>query len=275
MDIVFSKTALEFEKAGHPESPERLEKASDYLKNKGYNFIEAEAAAAEELSLVHNKSQLIKIKENNFYNSDCPNYENIYDYAALAAGAALQAASCNGFSLMRPPGHHAGADYLMGFCYFNNLAVAVEKEEKKTLIIDFDGHHGNGTQDIFFGIKDIVYLSLHKAVFPGSGLQSRANCLNHVFRKIPGEEKYLKELQKLLQKALRAGVDFELIAVSAGFDAYQNDPLASLGISSEGYYKIGQLIAELGLPSFAVLEGGYNAAMLGKNIDNFITGLEA
>ena len=275
MDIIFSETALEFKKAGHPESPQRVKKAYDYLKNRGYNFVEPTPAAEEELMLVHKKSHLKRVKENNFYNSDCPNYENIYYYAALAVGAALEAATREGFSLIRPPGHHAGADYLKGFCYFNNLAVAVEKLQKKTLIIDIDGHHGNGTQDIFIGRDDIVYLSLHKAVFPGSGQQSQENCFNHIFTKNPGEEKYLFELKKLLKKALGKGIDFELAAVSAGFDAYQNDPLASLGISSEGYYKIGQLIAELGLPSFAVLEGGYNAAMLGKNIDNFIKGLEA
>jgi acetoin utilization deacetylase AcuC-like enzyme len=115
-----------------------------------------------------------------FSNPDCPRYANIYNLARLAAGAAIQACQMNGLALMRPPGHHAANNRLAGFCYFNNIAIAVKASQKPTLIIDIDGHHGDGTQEIFLGDKQVVYVSLHRSpCYPGTGHVHEQNCYNY------------------------------------------------------------------------------------------------
>ena len=189
------------------------------------------------------------------------------------------AARVNGFSLMRPPGHHAGRSgrvtsaSSLGFCYFNNLAIAVLSLGKPSLILDVDSHHGNGTQEIFLGDEKVTYVSLHRSpYYPGSGLRSEANCLNFPLNRNTGDELYLKTLEKALNQTELKQV--EVVAVSAGFDAYANAPLASLGLSTDCYRKIGEKIGSLNLPIFATLEGGYNAKDLGRNIHSFLQGLE-
>jgi acetoin utilization deacetylase AcuC-like enzyme len=175
---------------------------------------------------------------------------------------------------MRPPGHHAGKDFLGGFCYFNNIAVAVRKSGKRTLIVDIDGHHGNGTQDIFLGDPQVVYISLHRSpLYPGTGLSSVGNCLNFPLPAHCGDKLYLEALDEALHQALR---DFnpEQVALSLGLDGYRDDPLASLGLSTSAYREIGRRVAGLKLPAFAVLEGGYLPELLGPNIEAFLEGLE-
>lgn len=270
MDIIFSEECLNFKDEIIPESPERVSKAREYLDNRGYNFTPPQLCSEEDLFRVHERGFVRNVKENNYYDRECPHYEGIFKYARLAAGGAIKAAKTNGFSLMRPPGHHAGRDFLGGFCYFNNLAVAVRKINMKTLIIDIDAHHGNGTEDIFRDDSSIFYLSLHKNTYPGTGHESGNNVFNHVFFGEPGDDEYIK----VLEDGLKIDREFEIVAVSAGFDGYKGDPLAPLGLTCEGYYRIGKVIASLDLPVFCVLEGGYNSGMLGENIHNFIQGLQ-
>jgi len=174
---------------------------------------------------------------------------------------------------MRPPGHHVGRDFLGGFCYFNNIAIAVKRSGKRTLILDIDAHHGNGTQDIFLGDPQVVYVSLHRSpLYPGTGLSSVQNCFNFPLPARCGDQVYLETLDRALDRALQ---DFqpEQVAISAGFDGYERDPLASLGLSIETYREIGARIAKLGLPVFAVLEGGYVPEALGPLIEALIRGL--
>ena len=272
MKIVYSKRCLEFHRSGHPESPERVEKAAEFLRERGYEFAEPEKCREEDLLEVHDKGLVEKIKEGGFHSMDCPDYEDIYGYARLSVGGAMKAAEINGFSLMRPPGHHATRDSIGGFCYFNNIAVAVEKLGKRTLIADIDRHHGNGTQDIFLGSDTVEYVSLHGTGYPGTGIKSKKNCHNHLFRRRVGEEEYMEILDELLS----LGKEFELLAVSAGFDTYKEDPLGSkIHLSTESYRRLGQRLAELNLPTFCVLEGGYVPEKLGENIHSFVQGLES
>ncbi len=271
MRLIFSPKCLEYQELGHPESPERLQKAYEFLKDR-HEFLEPYPASEEDLLRVHTRRLLEAVKNLDFYDPDCPRYPNIYEYAMLSAGAAILAAKENAFSLMRPPGHHAGRDRVAGFCYFNNIAVAVKSTNKKTLILDIDGHHGDGTQEIFFNDAQVIYISLHSFPnYPGTGLYSEANCYNYPLGFYCGDEKYLKTLDEALSCVDLKGI--EQIAVSAGFDTYLKDPLASLGLSSHCYRKIGQRIADLNLPVFAVLEGGYCVEDLGKNIHGFLQGL--
>lgn len=260
----------------HPENPRRIKLAYEFLKDK-YQFISPEPASEDDLLLVHSETYLEKIKKRNFYDPDTPAYENIYDYARLSAGAAIKASEERAFSLMRPPGHHAGRHGLalgaptLGFCYFNNIAIAVKKMGKKTLILDIDTHHGNGTQEIFKGDPNVIFISLHTyGIYPGTGLRSEGNCFNYPLEFGTDDEEYLRTLEDALRKVDLSNV--ELIAVSAGFDTYKGD-LGGMNLTEKCYRKIGEIIASLNIPTFAVLEGGYTNK-LGICIHEFLQGLE-
>lgn len=270
MDLVFSEEALQYRSAGHPESPGRVKEAYGQLRDK-YDTVTPEQASVDDLQLVHDENFIERVRKGKFSNPDCPKYNNLFYYARLSAGGALTAQRTGNISLMRPPGHHAGKDYLGGFCYFNNLAIAVRKSNLNTLIVDFDAHHGNGTQDIFLGDDSVVYLSLHRSPgFPGTGNESVENAINHPVSATIGDHKYLEILTKSLDQL--SETKFEQLALSAGFDGHKRDPLASVGLSTSVYEEIGKLLAALELPTFAVLEGGYVGKDLGRNINAFLTG---
>lgn len=270
MQLIFHPKALEYQ--GTLGNPQRLIYAHDFLKNR-YNFIKPKIKVRK--PTVHTKELIRKVKERDFYEPDSPAYENIYDYAILAVNGAIKAQEIQGFSLIEPPGHHAGKNFLGGFCYFNNIAEAIAQSKLKTLILDIDGHHGNGTQNIFKDNKDILYISLHRSpLYPGTGLESGGNFLNYPLPFDCGEKIYLKALEKSIKKS-RENFSFEQIAISAGFDTYQGD-LASLGLKEESYYKTGKIIKQLAKETnsktFAVLEGGYSKK-LGVLIEQFIKGV--
>ena len=279
MKIIYSERCLEYYESGHPESPFRVREAHNFLQSAGYEFLEPTPASHKDLLKVHTPEHIERIRSGNFWDPDSPAYENIYEYAVFSAGGAIMAAKVNGFSLMRPPGHHAGRSgktlgaASLGFCYFNNIAVAVKNLDRKTLILDIDGHHGNGTQDIFQGDKKTTYVSLHRSPhYPGTGLHSVGNCINFPLPCDTGDELYLETFDNALKQVNMR--DVEVVAVSAGFDAHERDLMASLRLSTECYGKIGKKISSLGLPTFTTLEGGYNPKDLGKNIHEFIQGLE-
>ncbi len=279
MKVFYSEECEKYHQEGHPEHPHRTSKAFKHLRGK-YDFIEPEPVTDDDLLLAHAKELVNSVRHANFFDSDTPNLHKIFDYAKLAAGgatAAMNAASSdeNAFSLMRPPGHHAGKNFLGGFCYFNNIAVAVKlalKKNDKIAIVDIDGHHGNGTQDIFLGDKNVLFVSLHqKNAFPMSGFISSKNCLNYPLAPSTRSEVYLD----ILDKALDNVTDFDpdMIAVSAGFDTYKLDPLLELEIDKDAYFEIAAMISSLKKPVFAVLEGGYSSD-LPECIENFLHGLE-
>jgi acetoin utilization deacetylase AcuC-like enzyme len=280
MFVIFSNKCLSYNWPGHIESPKRVETALHFLESR-YEFLEPESASEKDLLSVHSKEYIDIIKNakpGDYFDGDTPAPNNIYDYAILSVGGALLAAQKNGFSLMRPPGHHAGINgkamgaSTLGFCYFNNISIAVRKMNEKTLIIDIDGHHGNGTQEIFQGDQKITFISLHRyPTYPGTGLRSQGNCLNFPLPHSTGDRLYLETLDSALNQVEIENI--ERIAISAGFDAHEGD-LASLNLTSECYRKIGEKIGELGKPVFCVLEGGYNGKNVGIDINELITGIE-
>jgi len=273
--IVFSEKCLAYG-SWHVEGPARVRKAYEILKERGYEFLEPEPASEEDLLRVHDDEYVWMLKKGLIEDGDTPAYENIFEYAKLSAGGAILAAEVKGFSIMRPPGHHAGRNgaalgaNTRGFCYLNNIAIAVRHLGKPTLILDIDGHHGNGTQEIFYGDDRVMYVSLHRHPhYPGTGAVSEANCLNFPLWGDCGDEAYLETLDGALGM-----VDvgrFEVVAVSAGFDTHIGD-LASLGLTEKGYREIGKRIAALKKPTFFVLEGGYVGEQIGKDIDELLKG---
>jgi len=275
--IIFSEKCLEYGD-WHVESPERVRTAQKILKEKGYQFLTPEQATEDDILKVHTKEYLWNLKKGFVEDADTPAYENIYEYAKLAAGGAILAAKVNGFSLMRPPGHHAGVHgaalgaHTRGFCYLNNIAIAIKHLNLKTLILDIDGHHGNGTQEIFFKDPKVTFVSLHRYPhYPGTGHASEANCLNFPLPFNCGEKTYLKTLEKALNKVDISELD--VIAISAGFDTHIGD-LASLGLTEKSFREIGRKIGRLEKPTFFVLEGGYSGENIGKDIDQLLKGVE-
>ncbi len=264
MKVFYSPECTKYWQEGHPEHPRRVRKTYELLRDK-FDFAGAEMVEEKHLELAHDKDLVNAVRHRQFFDPDTPSLPNIFDHAKLAAGAAVQAMKTalgneNAFSLARPPGHHAGKKFLGGFCYFNNIAVAVKlalQQTDKIAIIDIDGHHGNGTQDIFENDKSVLFVSLHqKNAFPVSGFANVGNCLNYPL--MPGikTEDYLDTFDKAMDNVLDFGPD--LIAVSAGFDTYKDDPLLELGLDKGAYYEIAKSIKVAEKPIFAALEGGYS-----------------
>jgi acetoin utilization deacetylase AcuC-like enzyme len=275
--IVYSEKCLGYG-TWHIEGPQRVKTAYEILKTKGYEFLTPTPASDDDLLTVHDPEYIWKVKKGLVEDPDTPAYDNIYEHARLSVGGALLASKINGFSLMRPPGHHVGKNgaalgvYTRGFCYFNNTAIAVKKLDKKTLILDIDGHHGNGTQEVFQGDDKVIYLSLHQSPnYPGTGAFTERNCINFVLQADCGGKQYLQTLDKALGMVDLDKV--EVVAVSCGFDTHTKD-LASLGLVEKDYCEIGKRVGSLGKPVFFVLEGGYIGENVGLDIDALLRGYE-
>jgi len=277
--IYSSRKCLNYGLPGHPERPERVEKTLDYLLLKKRNIQEPSSARKEDLLNVYSKESVESVKNGNFSDPDTPFFPNIHEIALLSAGSALDSyrsalSGIPAFSLMRPPGHHSGLlNVVSGFCYFNNIAIAVTESLKKfdrVAILDVDVHHGNGTQDIFLRNEKVLFCSLHQVpLYPGTGSASQKNCFNFSVRPGSGEKEYLEILDRAIEEILKFNP--KIIAVSAGFDTYKDDPLANLNLEIETYGKIGAKISSLKLPRFAVLEGGYSMD-LPYCIESFLSG---
>lgn len=277
MKIIFSKRCTEYEFPGHPESPKRLVSIYNFLKEKSAEFIEPPAATEEDILRIHSRKLLERVKSGEYF-PDTPNSRSMFEYVMLSCGGALKAqelalAGESVFSMMRPPGHHATRTEAGGFCYFNNIAVAVDKALDtigKAAIIDIDCHHGNGTQDIFLGIDKVLYVSLHQSpLYPGTGLKSEQNCLNFPLPAGTREKEYLNTLEAAIEEVKKFSP--QLIAVSAGFDTYRNDPLTGIKLEKNTYAKISDLISSLKKPAFSVLEGGYSDE-LAECVEEYISG---
>ncbi len=278
MKIVFDPSCLTYQQSGHPESPRRVKLAYDYLQSKG-ETIAPEPATETDILTVHSPYHLETVRNGWYMDIDTPALPFMFDHALKSVGGALTAMRLaldgqQAISLMRPPGHHAGRDYLGGFCYFNNVAIATARaleQVGKVAIIDFDCHHGNGTEDIFRGDERVVYLSLHQSPFyPGTGLRSDGNIINYPLGDGTDDTSWLAALDDGLTKIRAWGPD--LIAASAGFDSYEKDRFSFHMLRLETFERVGEKIAALGRPVFSVLEGGYSDEV-GRCVEVYMRGL--
>jgi len=285
LKVITDDHCVGYAHAGHPEKPERIISALGRLRGQGdlaLTWARPGPCEDEALLRAHASEHLERLREAEDFDDDTPYLPGIDTYARASVGAALAAmrSARDGemaFSLMRPPGHHALRNRAMGFCYLNNVAIAVlralSEGVSRVAVLDFDVHHGNGTEAILLNRPGAVFYSIHQyPCYPGTGTRNVGNnCFNFP---LPPQSPRV-DCRQTLQSALRhlAGFKPELIAVSAGFDAYARDPLGQLTLEKEDFHWIGAQLRALGLPTFSVLEGGYSPD-LPELILAYLKGLE-
>jgi len=281
----------------HPETPDRVRAIREVLSRKhGVSYHEADPATVEAIEAVHDPAYVEEVRGfcergGGDWDPDTVAVEATYQAALRSAGLACWAAreavarpadADTPFSIGRPPGHHAVADDAMGFCFFNNAAVAAQHvldagDADRIAVFDWDVHHGNGTQDIFYDRGDAFYASVHEeGLYPGTGAKDEigtgageGTTLNVPLQAGAGDLAYARVVDDLLGPALDR-FDPDLLLVSAGFDAHRHDPISRMRVSSEGYGLLGSRVRDIAARTDAglgfVLEGGYSLDMLAEGV---------
>jgi len=278
MKLIYNKIFLEHDTGVHPENADRL-RALGKLE-------ETEIFSGEKyLSLVHTDEYVEKVKQaclsGQPMDPETITSTGSYQAAIHAVGASVMASETNGFALVRPPGHHAYPSRASGFCLFNNIAIAVQNlvnKNKRVLILDFDGHLGDGTYHIFKESDQVLFWSLHQfPAFPNLGNENdigtgkgRGYSINVPLPPHSGDDIFQRAIEEFLPVAEQFAPD--VVAVSAGFDAHYSDAMLDLRLSVHSYYYIGQLLRKKFASVFAVLEGGYDLDYLPKCLYAFLDG---
>jgi len=302
--IIYSQKYLDHDPGrGHPESPRRLRVVIDELNRSGLlekencTLVEPRSANMKEVELVHESDHIQLVKECSERGGglldlgDTVVGPKSFEVALLAVGGALKAVDLvmigkfqNAFALVRPPGHHAGPDYAMGFCLFNNVAIAAAHLLKdfnldRVLILDIDSHHGNGTQEVFYQTDKVLYISLHHDPrgFPGTGFVDETGKgkglgynVNIPFPFRIDDQIYLEAVDQIVIP-IASQFKPQFILVSAGFDGHYTDPVGGLSLSASGYLETFRKTLDLASrfcegKLVTVLEGGYSLNFLGKMI---------
>ncbi|HXA27144.1 MAG TPA: histone deacetylase [Candidatus Angelobacter sp.] len=306
--IVYDDTFLLHDFPGHPESAARLRAITGKLGSDpalhALPMSPAPEAGIDALRAVHTEQHILAVEhaargDGGWLDGDTYCTAKSYDVALRAAGAAMrvtemvmQGSSRSAFALVRPPGHHATPSQPMGFCLFNNAAVAARSAQRlhgaeRVAVVDIDVHHGNGTQDVFYDDPSVLYCSLHQwPLYPGTGLQretgegrGEGTTVNVPLPPGTDGDRWLHAFESRVVPALVAHRP-DLIVVSAGYDAHAADPLAELRLSTDTYAQVASRLAAIagelcGGRTVWVLEGGYDLDALAASVGATLTALEA
>ena len=273
---------------GHPERADRLRAIDEVLNGERFQFLQralAPEASFDSVALCHSEHEIAEIRhlapKEGYVHVDADTSMSPGSLQAImrsvggavaATDAVLSGKVANAFVATRPPGHHAEIGRPMGFCFFNNAAIAARHAQRKygigrAAVIDFDVHHGNGTQDIFWADKTVMYCSTHQMpLFPGTGAVDERgehdNVVNAPLRAGEGRAKFREAFESAILPRLRTFAP-EFLVISAGFDAHYRDPLANITLESADYRWVTQQLMEVADTSaggriVSVLEGGYD-----------------
>ncbi|MFQ5999871.1 MAG: histone deacetylase [Candidatus Bathyarchaeia archaeon] len=302
--VIFTQKYMDHDSGvEHPESPARLRvimkelSKSGLLKTGKCSLVEPEPASVKEVELIHESDHIQLVKRVCASGGGLLDLDDTvvspesFEVALLAVGGAMKAVDLvmagkfqNAFALVRPPGHHAGSYYALGFCIFNNTAIATTHllrnfNLKRILILDIDAHHGNGTQEIFYDNDKVLYISLHQdpTEFPGTGFADEVGegkglgyTVNIPFPFRINDQIYLKAFNQTVIPIIRQYKP-QFIVVSTGFDGHYTDPVASLSLSALSYVEIFGKVLELASKFcmgklVAILEGGYSLSFIGRMV---------
>jgi acetoin utilization deacetylase AcuC-like enzyme len=289
---------------GHPERPERIRAVEAELERRdwlGWERREAPRAQPEQLLAIHPQHYLDSVRETSAragaFDLDTPTSEGSWEAALRAAGGACALAESllrdgepTGFSALRPPGHHAERERAMGFCLLASVAIAAQHAldslgAERVLVLDWDVHHGNGTNAIFHGSREVFFASIHQHPFwPGSGPLSDAGSgegegfsLNLPVPAGAGEEVFLAAVEHVIAPVARQFRP-DLVLISAGFDAHRDDPIGGCALETSSFGELARAVRafsdELGAPVGAVLEGGYDLDALAASTAATMDALE-
>lgn len=269
--LITDERCTQYHSPGHPERPERITRTLARLRGRKDwaptwgSPVKVDPAV---LLRAHTVDHLRRLEESRGdFDGDTPAHPGILDHAIRGVGGALAALAEArrgkvALSLLRPPGHHATRARAMGFCYLSSMAIAALEARAtgmaRIAVLDFDVHHGNGTEAILAGEKGVFFASVHQhPCYPGTGTVDVAdNCFNYPVPPEYPREEYRKVLERAIERLLARKP--EMLGISAGFDAYVHDPIAHETLEAEDFHWLGQRLRKVGLPVFGMLEGGYS-----------------
>jgi acetoin utilization deacetylase AcuC-like enzyme len=268
--IITDERCTGYSHPGHPERPERISTTYEKLRHQTelpITWTTPSACDDAPILRAHSAEHLARLPKLEEFDADTPAFPGLLGYARASVSAALDALNAaqageRVFSLMRPPGHHALRSRAMGFCYLNNIAIAaleaLARGVTRVAVFDFDVHHGNGTESMLADRPECAFFSVHQfPCYPGTGTRNvGSNCFNYPLPPQVSRAEY----RHVLSSALNQLRSFQpnLIAVSAGFDAYRLDPLAQGSLETKDFHWLGHVLGGMGVPMFSVLEGGYS-----------------